>query len=777
MKKFAYIIMGAALCLAACSKEQGAPAAAPAEEMSLTVRIESPSTRISFTGEADGKTKTAWAAEDRLWVRSDTQPAWERGDCFTTSAAAISADGHSATFTGVSRKDGLLAVAYPYERVADGADNDAIRFDMPKSFALVPGNAPALTHAAVGFLRDGSTQLAMKFVLGAVKLGITGNGEAISGIELADSDGSALWGTLVVEPDYATGDAASIRMENASAGANSIQLNAEGVKLSSTPLEFYVMLPAGALAKGFTLKVFSADGSQVKQFSTTSEANTVVRGKVVILPAVDYTSAPVLGDFHGGSGTESSPYVIRTKADLIELSEKVNNEATHDKYADKYYRQFGDISMSGVSILPIGKSPALAFKGHYDGHHCNISSLSVDGESAENPASGLFGYAEGATLSGIVLSERSNAGTFGYVGGLVGSATDCSILECSISRSTLKAGGSYAGGIAAYMNGGVMKDCLVSFTKIESAFNHVGGFVGEWFDGELSTSYIGEESVVGGKQNVGGLVGWFDKGSIKGCMLLSGTRVVATGDGAGGLVGRAIAKNGATNLFDKCRIEGSVIQGAYSVGGMIGYAYPDASGSIEIYNCGMVGTTLRATSCDTGGDPAKGDCMIAGLCGWPRLSDNASTFKAVNCFLHFAPGDVGGLICDLPMKNASAAGFTGYMSVSAAGSLTVQNCITNLGEKDLLVGGSSFKPDCSRYGAMFAHTPDDRTVEFSHNYCVTGLPMYGVTGNMVVCKDNEAVAPGSLSTLREKLNEFAASYTGYPLCSWTYATLPDLDYQ
>ena len=82
MKKTAYIILAAALLAAACKPEK--PVTSPTlEKMTLTVRFDAPQSRISFAGEADGKTKTAWSAEDKLWVRSDTQPAWERGDCFT----------------------------------------------------------------------------------------------------------------------------------------------------------------------------------------------------------------------------------------------------------------------------------------------------------------------------------------------------------------------------------------------------------------------------------------------------------------------------------------------------------------------------------------------------------------------------------------------------------------------------------------------------------------------------------------------------------------------
>ena len=744
-----------------------APAKASDGEMSLTVSLEGADTRIAFAGEADGKTKVAWAADDRLWVRSDTQPAWERGDCFTTSADKISADGHSATFTGVSRKDGLLALAYPYERVADGADNDAVLFDIPKSLALVPGNAPALTHAAVGFLKEGATQASLHFVLGALKVGITGSGEAIGAVELVDADEeNALWGTLRVEPDYATGEAASIKMENAAAGKNGVQLAAEGVTLSSTPLEFYFMLPPGSLAKGLILKVFSADGAVMKQFSTSSAANTIVRGKVVSLPAVDYTAAPTLSDFSGGTGTEADPYLIKTVSDLVDLSGKVNTEATYDKYATACYRLTADIDMSGKGFTPIGSSAALAFKGTFDGKGNQIANLSADGGSSDNPASGLFGYAEGARLKGIVLKDRTNAGSFGYVAGLVGLAANCEITDCSVIGGELKTGAGYAGGISAYMYGGKIVSCTVSGLKIISSYACIGGIVGEF--GEQGAAEMEGCTLTGaeiaGKSNVGGLAGWFDMGSLKNCVVTGKTLIRATADGVGGLVGRGIAKKGATCLIDGCIVSDVTVKGAYTVGGLMGYAYPDPNGPMLFYNSGIVNTVLEATSCDSGGDPAKGDSMVAGICGWPRCSDNASSFKAVNCFLHFAPG---GLICDLPMKNASAAGFTGYMSLSTAGSLTIQNCVTNLGADDLVVGGAPVTSSSSRYGALFAHTPDGRTIEFSHNYCVTGLPMYGVTGSSVVCKDNEAVAPGELASIRSKLNAFASSYTDYPLKSWT----------
>jgi hypothetical protein len=180
------------------------------------------------------------------------------------------------------------------------------------------------------------------------------------------------------------------------------------------------------------------------------------------------------------------------------------------------------------------------------------------------------------------------------------------------------------------------------------------------------------------------------------------------------------------------------------------------------YNSGMTNTVLRATSCDTGADPAKGDCMIAGICGWMRASDSGSSAKIINCFAHFAPG---GMILDLPMASASAGGVFGYTSLSAAGTIEVANFVTNLGASDLLVAGAPVASPCKRYGALYGMLPD-RNISVKKSYCVTGLPMCGQTGESVVIADNEAVAPGELASVQPKLNAFASAYTDYALKAW-----------
>ena len=270
-------------------------------------------------------------------------------------------------------------------------------------------------------------------------------------------------------------------------------------------------------------------------------------------------------------------------------------------------------------------------------------------------------------------------------------------------------------------------------------------------------------AVITGKQNIGGLIGWYDAGTVKNCTVTGNSQISASADGVGGLVGRGIAKSGATCLIDGCLVENSTVKGSYSVGGLMGYAYPDKNGPMLFYNSGILNATVEATACDTGGDPAKGDSMIAGICGWMRASDAASSAKVINCFAHFAPG---GMILDLPMVNASAGALFGYTSLSASGSIEVAGFVTSLGANDLVVNGAPVSSSSARYGALYGMLPKDKVISVKNSYCVTGLPMYGETGNGVVLEDNEAVAPAELASVEPKLNAFASAYTDYALKAW-----------
>lgn len=821
----------AALSAVSCDKEQGAPVidVVTGDTVTLNATIGLPDTKLHFSGDKGTYTETRWQAGDCIWVRSDTQPHWEKGDCFRTSADAISADGHSAAFTGRTRKDGRLCAVYPYGRVKDLSDNDKVLLDIPRTEELVIGDSPAGSNLAAAFWADGSTSFTMKYILGAVKFSLTGEGWQVNRFELIDADPSnALWGECEVVPDYENKDIASVTVKNDDPSRNRISLETS-VVLGSTPVEFYFMLPPGSLAKGFTLKAYGPDDSVVA-VQLTGRDNTVAAGKVVKMPAAQMIPPPVEGVAFEGSGTETGPYLIASAENLLYLSQ-VLTSADYESYADKYYVQTADIDMDNIEFVPLGARSAKPFCGVYDGQGFAITNLETSGGAdSDNPASGLFGYAEGAAISNVILTNRINTGYDNRVAGLVGKAVGCTVSGCVLTGGELGAVANMCAGIVAEMKGGKVEKCTVAEVKISDTYNYCGGIVAYAYNGAIikecsaegavisAVDYCGGivgqienssiedcavafrtevtgsghcvggivgymkaatpstvkdctvtgQSVITGTKNVGGIVGWLETGTVRNCLVYGQSEIVSTGGdgGAGGICGRAISKSGTENLFDNCCVtDGTIVKAPYSAGGILGYAYPDSNGVLYIINSGINNATVRATSCDTGADPAKGDCMSAGICGWMRLSDSGSKGYIVNCYSYMSS-----IVCDLNMSHPSVGGIVGYGSVSSAGALEIANCATNLVGDRLIVNGAPYTGS-SRVGALYGYLPNNAVVKVNDcHYVDDGVLGIGPSAANIVVSNNTGYAESVFTdgtTVVPLLNAFASGFTARPLRQWT----------
>jgi hypothetical protein len=391
---------------------------------------------------------------------------------------------------------------------------------------------------------------------------------------------------------------------------------------------------------------------------------------------------------------------------------------------------------------------------------------------------GICGYFKtSSTVSHCKVENSSISMTGGEdVGGIAGwTQGDTVIEDCDVNNVTITASTNYTGGIAGLPQATTISRCNITGGSIAGA-NAVGGIIGyskvnkcEAIDCTVSGAAIS------GTTNVGGIVGFFDYGNIINCKVYNGSTVTGSADGVGGIIGRAVAKSGNPDLIDNCFVEDIAVTGTYTVGGIIGYEYPDANGPVDIYNCGVdASVTLRATACDTGGDPDKGDSMIGGIVGWARCSDSASTFKIVNSYSHAS------IACDLAMAHPSAGGLVGYVSLSEAGTGLVSNCTTNITAARLSVGGSAVAAPAQAYGALFGNLPDHTGITFSKNYYIDNLPVGGarngdgdiidVTTTGVVLSENQAYADATYSdgsTVPGLLNAFATAYSDYTLKSWT----------
>lgn len=196
-----------------------------------------------------------------------------------------------------------------------------------------------------------------------------------------------------------------------------------------------------------------------------------------------------------GSGTTDDPYQISTSADLVKLSELINDVKTNETYTKLNYIQTADIDMSGVDFTPIGKfwdeseeaiSLDLMFYGIYDGNYHKITNLNVD---ISTPYAGLFGHVH-------------ETGEVNYL---------------SVSGN-VKTSGHSAGGIAGELaNGATILGC--SFVGDVSAVDLVGGITGNVYNGAfISKSYANADlkvtkSYESSDYIAGGITGGIDTGS------------------------------------------------------------------------------------------------------------------------------------------------------------------------------------------------------------------------------------------------------------------------
>lgn len=286
MRKTMFFALAAMVLLSASCKKENTGNRIASTFLNVSFEEGDEDVKVSFSGVSGTKTVTVWDATDKLWVRSDRQPLWENGVCFTTSASAISDGGKSAKFSGTVRTDGSLAAVYPFRMVDYSAGNGELVLKLAKSYPVAKSSCPKETLAFAAFSSNGSVSLTMSPLFGAVKFSLTGSGQKVTSLELTDAVATnCLWGDCTVVPDYAAGKVKSIAVSNDAPDRHKAVLTCpQALVLSAAPTDFYFTLPEGALAEGFTLTVLFEGGSS-KDFP--AGGNVVKKGSVVLMPVID----------------------------------------------------------------------------------------------------------------------------------------------------------------------------------------------------------------------------------------------------------------------------------------------------------------------------------------------------------------------------------------------------------------------------------------------------------------------------------------------------------
>lgn len=248
----------------------------------------------------------------------------------------------------------------------------------------------------------------------------------------------------------------------------------------------------------------------------------------------------------GGDGTDSSPFLIGSFADLEKLATYTNMGLLNGQY----FALSQDIDCDGNTMNdPIGISEDTPFIGIFNGNDYTISNL--------NGTKGLFG-------------------TIGFNDGPFGTVTNVKLAGCSFTNSSKNSSNSSeCGTIAGWLNSGTIQNCAVTNCNVSgnSYGQYYGGIVGKIYDGTVQECTVTSTPITSGAVKntstyMGGIAGYIGSTygvtevSIKKCtfsesQIKTDLQAVNT-NYLGGIVG--YIKDTNTGSVDSCKVtKGAVI--------------------------------------------------------------------------------------------------------------------------------------------------------------------------------------------------------------------------
>ncbi len=308
----------------------------------------------------------------------------------------------------------------------------------------------------------------------------------------------------------------------------------------------------------------------------------------VFKPYFDYFNSQVSAVW-SGSGTSSSPYLIKTEADLRTLATNVKSGKT---YSGTYFKLYNDITLTS-DWTPIGTA-SYKFRGTFDGNGKTISGMKATGSYV-----GLFAYiGSGATIKNVSLTNYEMAGP-SYVAGLVAHADagtgSITISGCSVSGTLRDNEEAYAdgyiAGIVAYANaesGAItISRCTTSGSVV--CDYHSGGIVGygKGTDQSLKIQYCTNNAFIDADDDAnacGGIAGTISGAELVGCMNYGNVYGNGYSEDYGSSWLGGISGQGSGNTFIGCGNYGNVT--TFFAGGIT--ASQGANVAIDCLNVGSL---------------------------------------------------------------------------------------------------------------------------------------------------------------------------------------------
>ncbi len=360
----------------------------------------------------------------------------------------------------------------------------------------------------------------------------------------------------------------------------------------------------------------------------------------------------------GGSGTQIDPYTLGNRTHMDLLSQRSEDQ----NYAGVYFEMTRNIDLGGFDSDGNGVeenqfTPISEFKGHFDGGGYQISGLySTDG----GECFGLFTILSEATVQNLTLSGYIQG--VKSVGGVAGSATDSSIINCHNMCSVIGYSASVGGvvGAGSYL---YISECSNS-GEIYGGGDGTGGIAGGVSSSTIELCYnVGE--VRGTGLNNGGIAGSTSlaySGTISSLNQCYNIAAVSGGSQTGGIVGINSTPWGGTSSITNCYSRGDV-EGYSCVGGVIGLA-----------TCSNADATI--SGCYAAGS-VTGSSYVGGFAGG-NTAYMSSTNRFESCYWDVDVAAMDG--CGTTGSDVATAMSTAEMKSSSF--VTTLNAYSNLWSAD-----------------------------------------------------------------------------------------------
>lgn len=286
--------------------------------------------------------------------------------------------------------------------------------------------------------------------------------------------------------------------------------------------------------------------------------------------------------FDSGDGTEESPYILKTEAQLRKFAVSLTDDV---KYAGMYIALDEDVDVSGGTWMPIGQGH-YDFMGNFDGRGHVITGMNIG--SVENP------HIEDKADTNDTEKMTTFYGFFGVLGENA-VVKNLSIADAEIA--VVHPSSAYAGLLAgltekAFIDGCNTEGSIYAETKHKKANVWAGGLAGQTIRGGIINSWSEADvycKAIGGLSQGGGFVGMVNRSVIANCY--------AAGD-VTGKASREDGNEGMPSIGSFIGVNGGKVANCYSTGDMKSESFSTYVGSFAGWSTGIARQFLSYYNAD-----------------------------------------------------------------------------------------------------------------------------------------------------------------------------------